>query len=196
MDSFPAVRARHLHQWLVLVDRSEEPWRTRFFDAIPADVRAAIDGASPLTWVPVDLHVALAEVLKSTFGIARAHEYYRRAFASNLDSPLLGGLVTTGIRVLGLTPKAFVRWGHKGWEMSFRDCGDITGELLGPARARLTYLALPPVCAASDAWIDSALGTVYGMYDVTHVDGVARLDKRERASGRIVVELEWTERAG
>jgi hypothetical protein len=50
------------------------------------------------------------------------------------------------------------------------------------------------VLAASDAWLDSAQGSVYGVFDLCGVSGVVRLDKRGRSDARLVVELEWVER--
>ena len=191
-DEAPLVRARYLRDWLENVEREEDPWRARFFDALPAAERELIEGASRVAWLPMRLHVLLADVTQEAFGAARAHDYYRRAFARSLRGPPFDALVRTGRRVLGVTPASFLRWAARGWQVGFRDCGGAFGEVLGETSGRLHYRDLPAVCTASEAWLDSAQGSAYGVYDLLGVTGVVRLDKSDRARGRMHLELEWT----
>lgn len=188
----PTVRARHIHFWLELVERSEEPWRGRFFAALPPEVRAQADAAAPGTWLPIALHVTLADVLRETFGAARAHQFYRRAMQESLAKPLFAPLVRTAVRLFGLSPATCVRWAPKVWQASFRDVGSVTGEILGPGRARLLYRDLPSVCIDSDAWIESSQGSAYGVLEMTETLGVVRIDLRERAQRGYSLEIEWT----
>jgi hypothetical protein len=191
----PLVRAGHLKDWLAFVAREEDPWRARFFAALPEERRRMIESASRVTWLPAALHVELADILARTFGAARAHDYYRRAFARSLRGPFFDPLVRTAVRLLGLTPSTFLRWVHKGWEASFRDCGEVHGESREPGRGQLFYRNLPAVCIASDAWLDSAQGSAYGVYDLVEVQGVVRIDKSRRAEGSMQLDLEWIDRA-
>ncbi|MGD0530398.1 MAG: hypothetical protein ABSE49_35010 [Polyangiaceae bacterium] len=189
------MRARHLQEWLTNVEREDDPWRARFFAALPANTRATIEGTSKVEWLPAGMHVALADILTEAFGPVRAHAYYRRAFAASLRGPVLGPLLRTGLRVLGVTPASMLRWAGHGWRSSFRDCGSVAGEVLGPGRGRLLYADLPTVCTASEAWLDSAQGSAYGALDAMGATGVVRLDKSERARGGMVLEVEWIEPA-
>jgi hypothetical protein len=63
-----------------------------------------------------------------------------------------------------------------------------------PTSGRLHYQDLPPVCTASDAWLDSAQGSAYGVLDMLETAGIVRLDKSRRAVGGFDLHLEWTER--
>jgi hypothetical protein len=189
----PLIRARHLQEWLANVKREEDPWRARFFAAVPGDMRCAIESASRVEWLPVAMHVSLAEIVEETFGPVRAHEYYRRAFAASLRGPILGPLLRTGVRLLGLTPASLVRWAAHGWRSSMRHCGTVAGELLGPGHGRLVYAGLPAVCTASEPWLDSSQGSAYGALDAMGATGVVRLDKSEKAQGRMVLDVEWVE---
>jgi hypothetical protein len=103
-------------------------------------------------------------------------------------------MVRTGTKLFGTTPATFLRWAHKGWDASFRSCGHLRGEVLGPVSGRLLYTELPSVCTASDPWLDSAQGSVYGSLDVLRTDGVVRIDKSGRAEGKLEIGLEWTPR--
>jgi hypothetical protein len=187
------VRARFLQEWLANIDAEDDPFRARFFVKLPEDVREAIESASRVGWLPVAYHVLLADVLDETFGPTRAHDYYRRAFAASLSGPILGPLVTTGARLLGFTPGTFARWMPRGWQITFRDVGEVEGEVTGPGMARITYRNLPAVCIASEPWLTSSQASAYGVYDRMEVAGVVRLDLSGRAAGTMRLELEWTD---
>jgi len=190
----PLVRARLCQEWLTLIASEEEPYRGRFLARVTNELRAQIDGASRVAWIPLSIHVKLADIQLEAFGTVRAHEYYRRAFSRALMGPILGPLVRTGTSVLGVSLGSFVRWSSKGYDASYKHAGQIAGEVLAPGRARITFRNLPPICTASDAWLMSAQGSAYGLYDVLHLDGVVRLDTHARAEGSMMLELEWSER--
>jgi hypothetical protein len=193
-DREPLVRARLCQDWLKLVAEEEEPYKGRFFARVDAPLRETIESASRVAWIPLVNYVRLADILQETFGAVRAHAYYRRAFVTSLDTPLLKPIFDLGARLLGLTPATAVRWLPKGWDAAFKDAGRIVGEVLGPGRARLIYEDLPEVFTASEGWVLSCPASAYGVYDVLRVDGVIRLDLTNRRTGSIVMELEWTER--
>jgi hypothetical protein len=187
-----SVRARYLQRWLKNVSLEEDPYRARFLASLPPEVRSAIDGAIPDAWLPMDDHVLLADLLREAFGPARAHEYYRRDFVASLRRPPFALLVRTGARMLGMTPAGFLRWAGVAYENIFRAAGSVRGEVLGPGHGRVVYRELPAVCTASDAWLDSAQGSLYGIYDFLGIMGVVRIDKSRRAEGCLELELEWT----
>jgi hypothetical protein len=190
----PLVRARLCQEWLTMIDTEDEPYRGRFFARVSDEMREQIDGASRVGWIPLAVHVKLADIQLETFGTVRAHEYYRRAFARTLMGPILGPLVRTGTRVLGVSFASFVRWSPHGYAASYRNAGEVAGEVLEPGRARLVFTDLPAICTASDAWLMSPQGSAYGLYDFLRLDGVVRLDTRDRAKGTMVLELEWTDK--
>jgi hypothetical protein len=192
VPTVPSLRARYLQRWIQNVAAYEEPWRGRFFAVLPADVRAEIERASPNDWLPMDHHVTLADVLYEAFGPPRAHDYYRREFVASLARPPFASLVTTGARVLGLTPAAFLRWSGRVHETIFQGCGSLRGEVMAPGLGKFIYEGLPPKAAASDPWFASAQGSMYGIYDFLGKTGVVRIDKSRRAEGRLELVLEWT----
>ena len=192
----PMVRARHLKDWLTNATRDGDPWCSRFLASIPATLRAEIEASGNSTWMPIEMHVQLADLMQDAYGPARAHEHYRRSFAESVQGAVVGPLFRTGVRLFGMTPAALLRWAHRAWDVSFRGCGALRGEVDGPGRGRLVYEDLPAVCAASDAWMGSAQGSAYGAFDVCEVSGVVRIDKRRRGERGMDLVLEWTERRG
>jgi hypothetical protein len=194
-DPPPEVRAWTLREWLARVRTEADPWRTRFFDALPASTRETIESSGRTAWLPMAIHVELADIMEAAYGPVRAHEHYRRSFAASLREGVFGPLVRTGTRIFGTTPATLLRWLHRGWEASFRNAGRAAGEVLGPGRGQVVYSGLPPVCTASDPWLDSAQGSIYGSLDAIGFDGVVRVDKSTRNEGRMIISIEWSKRA-
>jgi hypothetical protein len=192
MDAEPLVRARFCQEWLELVDKEEEPWRGRFFAALDPALRETIESATRVAWLPMAVHVKLADIQQGAFGAVRSHAHYRKSFAAALRGPFLGPLVRTGARVMGISMLSIVRWSSRAYQAGFRNVGELAGEVLGPHRARLVYSELPTVCTSSDAWMLSSQGSAYGAYDFLGIEGVVRLDTSGRGLGRMILELEWS----
>jgi hypothetical protein len=191
----PRVRARHCQDWLAHVKKEDEPYRSRFFERVPPALREQIDSSSRVGWLPISVHVELADLVVAAFGAARAHAFYRRAASQWLMGPLLGPVLRTSARLLELTPATLLRWAHHGWEVSFKDSGELVGEAISPTHGRLVYSNLPPVCTASMPWMTSAQGSAYGVLDVIGFEGSVRLDTSQRSEGRMFVEIDWTPHA-
>jgi hypothetical protein len=191
----PVIRGRFLQEWLANMQREPERARTRFFALLPSASREQIEQAVRTTWLPAQLHALLADVTLEAMGEAHAHDYYRRAFARSLRGPFFASVMHAGVRIFGLSPGSFLRWASRAYEATLHNCGALRGEVLEEGRGALHYTDLPAFFTESDAWLDSALGSVYGAYDVLGTTGVARLDKSQRASGRMSVELEWTKKS-
>jgi hypothetical protein len=189
----PLVRARFCQEWLTRMDALEEPYRGRFFAALDEGTRSAIDSSSRVAWIPIEIHVRLADVTHEALGAVRAHAYYRASFAPSINGPILGPLLRTSAKLLGISVNTFVRWASRAWEAVFSHAGEFSGEVLGHERARLVYRGLPAVCTDSDAWLRSAEGSVYGAFDLLGVEGVVRPDWSARSQGGMVLNLEWME---
>lgn len=194
LDPKPEVRGWMLRQWLERVRGEPDPWRSRFFDALPPGTLETIESSARSSWLPMALHVELADLMEVAYGPVRAHEHYRASFAASLRGGIFGPLLRTGTKLFGATPATLLRWMHRGWDASFRNSGHAAGEVLGPGRGRVVYSGLPPVCTASDPWLDSAQGSIYGSLDVVGFEGVVRVDKTGRNEGRMIVEIEWGRR--
>jgi hypothetical protein len=195
-DRESLVRARFCQEWLENAAAEAEPHGARFVARVDAALREKIESAARVGWLPLSIYVQLADITQDAFGAVQAHAYYRRAFAASLTTPFFAPMMQLGARLLGLTPATFIRWASKGWDASFKNAGTVTGELLGPGHGQLLYRDLPAIFTDSDAWLLSCQGSAYGAYDVLGVDGVVRLDIGDRNVGRVVLDLEWTERGG
>jgi hypothetical protein len=196
--SEPLVRARFVQDWLSRLADEPDPWRSRFFIALDRrdpGARHAIRRAPGVGWVDFRYHVLLADVMAETLGLQRSHEFYRRGFVASLSTPILGPLIKSGTRLFGFTPALFCRWYAHGWQVCTRDAGQAAGELVGPARGAITYTALPSVCARSDAWLNSAVGSAYGVLDAMGLTGLVRQDLSRRGEGIMRLDVEWSPRA-
>jgi hypothetical protein len=192
----PIVLARFCQEWLELVALEDEPFRSRFFERVPPEIRAQIDKSLRVAWLPLSIHVTLGDIMLEAFGSARAHDYYRRSFVRAVKGPVFGPLFVTGMRLFGVSPATIIRWGSRGYEAGFKNAGRIVGRSLAPGRARLEFFDLPAVCIASEGWPTAMLGTMYGIYDVLGVEGVIRADMRAVHEGTVKLDFEWSEEKG
>ena len=189
------VRARFCQEWLARVaEAEEEPWRGRFFAGVDPAQREMIEAASRVAWLPAEVHVHLADVLLDAFGAVRAHDYYRRAFAASLRGPVLGPFVRMATRVAGISMTSFIRWAPRGWDYAWRNSGRLVSEVLGPNEGRIIYRGLPAFFTASDAWLNAAHGSGYGVYDLLGAEGIVRVDLSKRNQGEMRVNFEWSHR--
>ena len=84
------------------------------------EIVAQIDGMSRVAWMPLSVHVKLADVQLEVFGAVGAHEYYRRAFA-RIYIILHGGTasaIDAKLKQLGL-PALFLYAGSISWVIGY-----------------------------------------------------------------------------
>ena len=84
--------------------------------------------------------------------------------------------------------------GHDTLDSGSREAGRLLGEVLGPRQARVIYQGLPELFTASDAWLNAAHGSGYGVYDLLGVEGIVRLDLSKRSQGQMSLDFEWSQR--
>ena len=166
----------------------------RYRAALSPELLRAIEQAGTLTWLPVSISADASSALVDTVGPARAHEIYASAMTRMFATERWRPLVETGVRLLGFSPAAFVRWTKRGWSGMYRNCGEVSGHVLEDRRARITYDGLPPEVLRSAAWTESLASSWYGIFAFCAVRGAAAVDKRRQAEGCLTVELRWTER--
>lgn len=187
----PAVLAKHLQQWLKLVD-VREPSRARFYAALSEASRRAIVDAAPLAWLPIEIDVEMAEVLAQVLGPVGAHAFYAAMFRATASSSILSPMIRTAWRLFGVGPASFARWIPKGWAALFRDVGTITATVdEGARRATLVHTGIPRVCAQSEPWVTSLASCVEPILDYARKDGVVRTDRSRLGEGTVVVAIEW-----
>ena len=185
----PAVRAKFLQSWLSFPQRYGAD-AAQLVEILSETRCAAIRAAHALVWLPMELDIevveAVAQVTGSQFG-----ELTRAFFLEIMQRPPLGALFELGSRMMGLSPQSFLRWWDKGWGAVYRDCGKVVGQSQDDCRGLVLYRDMPRMCLGSDAFVEAVLGTAYGVYALTGVEGEVRIARRRPDQGELELALEW-----
>jgi hypothetical protein len=187
----PAVRAKFLQQWLTFPEQYDPSVAERLSKLVSSEKRQAIHAAHALVWLPMELDIEVVDAVAQVMGARRFSELTRAFFLQIMLRPPLGALFELGSKLMGLSPEAFLRWWDKGWGAVYRNCGRVAGFVDGPSRGRVLYRNMPKVCLRSDAFVEAVVGTGYGVYKLTGVDGVVRISERRVEHGELDLDLEW-----
>lgn len=187
----PAVRAKFLQHWLTFPEQFEPAAAARLAQLVDADKRRAIHAAHALVWLPMTLDIEVVDAVAQAVGARRYAELTRAFFLELMLRPPLGALLELGTKLMGVSPEAFLRWWDKGWGAVYRNCGRVTGYVDEQRRGRVLYRNMPRLCLQSDAFVEAVVGTGYGVYALTGVEGVVRVSQRRLDQGELDLELEW-----
>jgi hypothetical protein len=155
------------------------------------DTLEAIEGASPIALIPVDLDVELTECFFAVAGSERARRALRESFRQSCGRPLLGP-VLDGIRgILGRALVGAIAWTPKVWGLIYRDCGEMFVASRERGRLRLELRDLPLVVASSADYLSGAAATFAGLFDVAGVAGEVQLIGPDRSSRSAAFDLRW-----
>jgi hypothetical protein len=187
----PAVRAKFLQQWLTFPEQFEPASAARLARLVNDEKRHAIQAAHALVWLPMTLDIEVVDAVAHAVGAQRYAELTRAFFLELMLRPPLGALLELGTKLMGLSPEAFLRWWDKGWGAVYRNCGRVGGYVDDERRGRVLYRNMPRLCLQSDAFVEAVVGTAYGVYALTGVEGVVRVTQRRVDQGELDLELEW-----
>lgn len=114
-----------------------EPQARAILAAVETDDLHKIEGASPLEWLPVEVHMRLVRAAFVELDAPGFVALYRRAANQNLRSPLLRALAT-GARMLGRNALMDVL--PRGWRIVVRNCGRV--RVVRDTRRQITHVEL------------------------------------------------------
>ncbi len=187
----PQVRARHTQTLLRLGEARVPADAPTLASALDPRMRAVLESADPASWVPLEVDVAIVEVLNRRFGAAGAASIVDANVRMETDSTLLAGLVKTVLHVFAPSPAAIVKQIPAGWGRLFRDAGWVEVVSTGPRAALVRFHRLPAVCVASPAWVESVLVGLRSLYSLVGATGTVESRVEDAAHGTVLVTFRW-----
>ena len=97
----PRIFAGFVRSTLDTVDRVDAGLGARVRARLQPDTRRALELASAVSYVPVEIDVEVTERLFDEAGATRACEVLRENLSISLEAPLLSALVSGGLRLFG-----------------------------------------------------------------------------------------------
>jgi hypothetical protein len=144
---------------------------------------ARIRGAGLFEWLPVTLHLGLANALREVLG-ARAGRFWTDLQVASYERSLLKPLIDGGLRLFGHTPRSMLRLTPQAFSLVARRCGTITvsgGEIVGAAR--LVFDDVPRELR-TPAWVEIIVANCQAVLDYLKMRGEVSVDASGLDAGR------------
>jgi hypothetical protein len=150
----------------------------------------ALEMASPVSWLPVDLDVELTEALFRVGGNEAAQKALGDNLSNAFKTPVLRPLLEGALAIFGRSPAKMLKWTPKVWSLVFRDVGTLDLAESHEDSAVLVLQELPPAVASSRNYLLGIAAAVTGFFDAVHVNGSCRLVRVE--ADRAELQATWT----
>jgi hypothetical protein len=182
----PRVRASHLKEDLeafrVLGAAGEAGARAR----LRPETTRAIEEAARVEFLPVAVKAELAEAVFAEAGEPGARRWAREALLLSLQG-LYRPLVAAILAVADPTPTTILRLSFpRGWQASYRDCGEFAVEEPAPGQTRLVLRGVPPALRIR-SYLAALCGTLEAIWEVSSYTGEVELERW----GPAVEEAAW-----
>jgi hypothetical protein len=122
------MRATHTKSLLRSVRKLLTNEQTQILEAFGRDRVEKIDGAIGVGWVPMTLHMGLADAIRAVIGSTRNVQIWRETMTETYDRVLLRGFIDASIDLFGLTPASLFRQGPYIYRQLTRGLGVLTVE--------------------------------------------------------------------
>lgn len=164
----PAIRANQTKLCIRRIKVLEPSQREPILDSI-RHLRPIIRQASVLEWLPIEIHVGLADAIARHLPGKQAAAFWRDFVLEAFERPLLKAIVFGALRIYGNNPLGLARFAPQSWTISMRDCGEVR-PTLEPGRAVMRFVGLPPVLRDSPGqryYWEGGLSTIYTYFGKT-----------------------------
>ncbi len=154
----------------------------------------AIESASAISFISVDLDVELTECFFAVAGPIRARAALRENLRQSFDRPILKPILDGAFAVFGVSIARMIGWAPKVWGLIYRDAGEMVVSEAREGRVQLDLLGIPLVISGSPNYLLGSAETFAGFFDAAGVDGAVRLigpDLENRSAG---FEFSWSRR--
>ena len=154
-----------------------------------ASVIDQIESAVTVSWMPVELDVALSEAVDDVAGRDAYWSWGQQAILESARGPLLGPLLS-GLQRLGLGPTHAIRRLRGGWGLIYRDCGEISVHAdSGARRGRVSVTEIPTVFQ-NDPYLVGIAAAFDGV--IMAVGGRDTRVEFERQGPHVTFDLRWS----
>lgn len=145
---------------------------------------AAIDGASPTEWIPLELHCDLIGALRQRCGPERFARAYVEASDHALRLPLFEGMIRPLVRIAGR--RALIRGFPRGWGMIMRGCGAIeVVRAEGESASDVWFRDVPRGIACDLAYRESVASVLEALMSRAGFPGTVVLDADLASRGEL-----------
>ena len=178
MQRAPEMRASHLQsnvQSLGMLGPEHE----RAIREEVADVVRAVESASRVAWLPLELDIQLTAAVERACGRERMKRWARDAIERSAETWLLRPVVV-GLSALGLTPPGALKRLQTGWSLMYRTCAAVHYEHADEHGITLVHTDAPDAMIGDLTYLEGIAGAFEGIAEVggaTHVRSTVEIER-------------------
>jgi len=195
MSATPRMLAGFVQSALEAIDDFDRGLGRDVREGLKRETLHAIDSASPIALVSVDLDVELTECFFAVAGRERAQSALRENLRESFDKPWLRPLLDGARAVFGGSLMNSVSLAPRVWNLIYRDAGEMAVRERGPGRLCLEIHDLPLAIAASRNYLAGSAATFAGFFDVVGVEGRVEMLGPDLATRSAAFVLSWADNA-
>jgi hypothetical protein len=191
MSASPRMLAGFVQSSLEAIDDIDPALGRKVRDRLKPETLDAIESASAIALVSVDLDVELTECFFEVAGPERARRALRENLRQSFDKPLLKPLLDGAFALFGRSLIKIIGWAPKVWGLIYRDAGRMVVAASEDGRVRLELTNIPLVIASSPNYLRGSAETFAGIFDVVGVAGEVQLIGPDLATRSAAFVLTW-----
>jgi hypothetical protein len=188
----PEMRADQLKENLYALLALGNETASRILADMPPQHLRRIEQAARTDWLPAELGVLLGEVIWRHVGEAGMRTWSRAALRRAMSGGVMGPLVDTAVRLLGLSPASLLKMGPQGWRAAFREAGELVIVESGPGTMVMDLQGLPE-SMSREPFVVGIAGALEAVFETCHVAGAVALAPPPPGAGARMVAT-WTPR--
>jgi len=185
------IFAGFVRSTLDTADRVDAELGARVRARLKPETRRALELASAVSYVPVEIDVEVTERLFDEAGATRACEVLRENLSISLETPLLSALVSGALRLFGRVPARVLGWASKMWSQIYRDAGTMEWVAEGPETGRFELRDLPACVARSRPYLVGFAAAMSAGLEMIGVEGDVQLDRVDAAARSVTLRVTW-----
>jgi hypothetical protein len=137
------IRAAQLQAQLQALEQLDHADASRIVAELEPATLQRITHATRVDWLPVELHLELAQAGLRLLGEQGLRDWGRASLARAMRTTFLGPIFEGAVRLFGLSPAALVRTAPSVYQAVFRDCGGLVAVELEERLWRVVLQDLP-----------------------------------------------------
>lgn len=183
------MRASHIDSNLRSLAALGEERQRAILAQVPEVVRA-VDTASRVAWLPLELDVQLTDAVERTCGREPMKRWARDAITRSAEGWLLRP-VLVGLSALGITPEGALQRVPSGWPLVYRDCGEVHYQHADPHGITLVHSDVPAAMIESPTYLQGIAGAFEGVAEIGGARQVRSSVDVDRERGLVFYRCEW-----
>ncbi|HVH98169.1 MAG TPA: hypothetical protein VM869_05655 [Enhygromyxa sp.] len=184
----PRIRAAQSLNALLALERLGVD--ERVFTRLRPGTLAAIQSASPLGWLPIELDIELAEAVVDALGPNGGRATARAATLLSFESLLLRFFVGVQ-KIFELEPASLIAQAPWGWRAVYRDAGRMSYTISPGCERVLVYSEAPALVIENHVYLEAIAGAFEAIFELCRVDGSVTVDAVEPTRGRAELRFSW-----